>query len=167
MELGAEADAVTAADMKPLDPRQIWVIRIRFATTLLFLLAVAFWIDLGFRAEAGRFAGVLPALVLLLGLVGLIVVPRRRYRAWAYLEREDELHIRHGLLIRVQTAVPFGRVQHIDVAQGPIERRFGLARLILHTAGTRSAEIPLPGLVQHEAEQMRDRIRSKIRQDLA
>ena len=70
-------------------------------------------------------------------------------------------------MTRIRTVVPFGRVQHIDVAQGPIERSFGLATLILHTAGTRGASVPLPGLLFDEAERMRDRIRVKIRQDLA
>ena len=49
---------------------------------------------------------------------------------------EDEIEIRRGRLVRVRTIVPFGRVQHIDVAQGPIQRPFGLGTLILHTAGT-------------------------------
>ncbi len=62
--------------------------------------------------------------------------------------------------------MPFGRVQHIDVAQGPIERQFGVARLILHTAGTRSSAVGLPGLDTGEAGRIRDVIRSRIRQDL-
>jgi membrane protein YdbS with pleckstrin-like domain len=78
---------------------------------------------------------------------------------------EDELHIQHGLWTRTRTVVPFGRVQHIDVAQGPIERAFGVGSLILHTAGTRSSAVDLPGLEFGEAGQMRDVIRSKIRQD--
>ena len=94
------------------------------------------------------------------------VLPVRRYRGWGYREGEDEIEIRRGLLIRVRTIVPFGRVQHIDVAQGPIQRMFGLGTLILHTAGTHGASVPLPGLPVAEAEAMRDRIRAKIRQDL-
>lgn len=167
MEVQAKAVPVTVADMNPLDPRQIWVLRIRLGIVLLVLLGAALSIDMAIRQEAPDLSGWLPGLVLMVGLTGLILVPGRRYRAWGYAEREDELHIRHGLLTRVQTAVPFGRVQHIDVAQGPVERRFGLARLILHTAGTRGASIPLPGLVQEQAEQMRDRIRAKIQLDLA
>jgi len=62
--------------------------------------------------------------------------------------------------------VPFGRVQHIDLAQGPLERAFGLATLVLNTAGTRGAAVKLPGLAQADAEEMRDHIRGKIRQDL-
>jgi membrane protein YdbS with pleckstrin-like domain len=161
-----QSGEVSATEMLPLDPRQIWVLRIRSAITLLFLLAVAFAADSILVRELGTPLGLAPAIVLVAGLAGLLVLPRRRYRAWGYAEREDELHIRHGLWTRVQTAVPFARVQHIDVAQGPIERAFGLATLILHTAGTRSAAIPLPGLVHGQAEAMRDRIRAKIRQDL-
>ena len=93
----------------------------------------------------------LPGAVLLLGgSPRCSCSPPRRYRAWGYDEGEDELAIRRGLLVRVRTIVPFGRVQHIDVAQGPIERRFGLATLILHTAGTRGAAVPLPGLLRHD-----------------
>jgi uncharacterized protein len=137
------------------------------AISVVVLLGVAFALDLALQEQAGTPPGLVPGLVLLPAVAALFVLPRRRYSAWAYFEGTEELHIRHGLLIRTQTAVPFGRVQHIDVAQGPVERRFGLARLILHTAGTRSAAIPLPGLVHEQAEQMRDRIRARIRQDLA
>jgi hypothetical protein len=62
--------------------------------------------------------------------------------------------------------VPFGRVQHIDVVQGPLQRRFGVGSLVLHTAGTRSAAVLLPGLAAAEAERMRDHIRGKIREDM-
>jgi len=166
------SDAVQAqvtgleARMKPLDPRQIWVVRIHVALTFLFILVAVIAIDRSFAAELGAASGVAPLPLLAIAVLAIIFMPGRRYRAWGFVEEDDELHIRHGLWIRVQTAVPFGRVQHIDVAQGPIERRFGLARLILHTAGTRSAAIPLPGLAHSDAEAMRDRIRSKIRQDL-
>ena len=162
-----QSKVVPAVEMSPLDPRLIWVFRIRLGLNLLFLVGAAFAAERALAEALPTPTSLIPGLVLLAGLAGLLILPGRRYRSWAYAEREDELHIRHGLWIRVQTAVPFGRVQHIDVAQGPIERRFGLARLILHTAGTRSAEIPLPGLVHEQAEAMRDRIRAKIRQDLA
>ena len=80
---------------------------------------------------------------------------------------EDELHVQRGLWTRERTVVPFGRVQHIDVTQGPLERRFGIGTLILHTAGTRGSAVQLPGLAFEQAGQMRDVIREQIRQDLA
>jgi uncharacterized protein len=152
--------------MTPLDPRQIKVLRARLLIVTLVLTVAAVLICLGPLRTTPIPLGVLPGTVAALGLLASLILPQRRYRAWGYREEEEELHVRHGLLVRVQTAVPFARVQHIDLAQGPIERRYGLARLILHTAGTRGASIPLPGLAREEAEAMRDRIRAKIREDL-
>lgn len=152
--------------MTALDPRQVKVLRVRALIVAAALTVIAVGVCLGpLRATPIPF-GVLPGTVAVLGLLTVLILPRRRYRAWGYREEQDELHVRHGLLVRVQTAVPFARVQHIDLAQGPIERGYGLARLILHTAGTRGASIRLPGLAREEAEAMRDRIRAKIREDL-
>ena len=152
--------------MTPLHPNQIWVIRIRAGIAAVIALVVASMIDVGLLRDTALPAGAVPGVVALVVLLAVLVLPPRRYRAWGYCEEEDELHVRYGLFTRVRTVVPFGRVQHIDVAHGPIERRFGLATLILHTAGTRGAAVPLPGLLHEEAERMRDRIRAKIRQDL-
>ncbi len=160
-QLQAEIGAMT-----PLDPRQKSVLRIRLALVATVLIAAGFVADIGPLRETAVRQGLVPGLVALLALIGLLVLPGRRYRAWGYREEAEELHIRHGLFVRMLTALPFARVQHIDLAQGPIERRFGLARLILHTAGTRGAAIPLPGLAQAEAERLRDAIRAKMRQDL-
>jgi len=155
-----------ARAMMALHPNQVWVLRIRAALTALLAIIAAQALDYALLGETPVPAGLVPALVALLAAAAIVVLPRRRYRAWGYREEEDELHIRHGLLFRVRTVVPFGRVQHIDVAHGPIERALGLATLILHTAGTRGAAVALPGLAHADAERMRDRIRAKIGQDL-
>jgi membrane protein YdbS with pleckstrin-like domain len=152
--------------MKALHPDQIWVLRIRAAVSALMPIGAFAVLDFSLSPDLGIPPGLITGSVVLLAVLALILLPRRRWRAWGYREEEDELHVRHGLLVRYRTVVPFGRVQHIDVAQGPVERRFGLATLILHTAGTRASSIPLPGLPHPEAEQMRDRIRAKIRQEL-
>lgn len=152
--------------MTPLHPDQVKVLRFRALVASALLVLIAVGVDFGPLRETGLVAGIVPAVVLLLAALAVVLLPRRRYRAWGYDESEDELHIAHGLLVRVRTIVPFGRVQHIDIAQGPVERRYGLATLILHTAGTRGAAVPLPGLAQPAAESMRDRIRAKIRQEL-
>lgn len=152
--------------MTPLHPRQLSLLRIRFAVGGLVLLGVLAGAD---AAAAGR--GLLPMGIasgvgLLLVLLAVFLVPRRRFASWGYRVEEDELWVRHGLAVRKLTVVPFGRVQHIDVGQGPIERSLGLATLVLNTAGTRGAAVRLPGLLQATAEELRDHIRGKIRQDL-
>jgi membrane protein YdbS with pleckstrin-like domain len=152
--------------MSPLHPKQVSVLRIRTAIGLAIPVIAALLID-SFLAEeltVPRFH--ISGAIALLALAGIVLLPARRYRAWGWREDEDELHIRSGMLFRRLTVVPFGRVQHIDIAQGPIERSHGLSTLILHTAGTRGASVPLPGLERGQAEHMRDRIRAKIRQDL-
>ncbi len=153
--------------MTPLHPGQLGVLRVRTALASLVPLFAAVTLDLEALRRTMMPPGLVPAAVAALALLAILVLSKRRYRAWGYDESEDELHIAHGLLVRVRTIVPFARVQHIDLAQGPVERRFGVATLILHTAGTRGAAVPLPGLAQEEAERMRDRIRAKIRQELA
>jgi membrane protein YdbS with pleckstrin-like domain len=152
--------------MTPLDPNQVNVLRIRFALAATAFALAAFALDIGPLRETTLPPLAVPGAILLFGLLVTLLYPGRRYRSWGYFEGEEEIEIGRGRWFQVRTIVPFGRVQHIDVAQGPIQRPFGLATLILHTAGTHGASVPLPGLRHQDAEAMRDRIRAKIKQDL-
>jgi uncharacterized protein len=96
------------------------------------------------------------ACVLVLGLV-LDAMLQRRVRSWGYLEREDDLLIRRGLLVRRLSVVPYGRMQFIDVTAGPVERSFRLATVRLHTAAA-ATDARIPGLATEEAARLRDRL---------
>lgn len=152
--------------MLPLHPGQLKVLRVRAAFIALVLIVVIVAADLGPLRETPVPPGAISGPIVLLLILWALWSPGRRFRSWAYLAAEDELHIQHGVWTRIRTVVPYGRVQHIDVAQGPIERRFGVGRLIVHTAGTRSSTVALPGLEIGEAGRIRDVIRGQIRQDL-
>lgn len=153
--------------MTPLEPAHLTVLRLTFAINALIVVVLFLFADvLQVRRDLLPF-GLVTGAGVVLALLMIVVMPRRRYRAWGYEPREDELVVKHGLMIRRLTVVPFGRVQHIDVAQGPLQRPFALATLVLNTAGTRGAAVKLPGLAIGTAEAMRDHIRGKIRQDLA
>ena len=152
--------------MTPLHPKQLWVLRIRFAVAALLLAPALVWGDILLAQRGWAPVGVAAGAGALLILALVWFMPARRYRAWGYSLGEDELAVKYGLMIRRLTVVPFGRVQHIDIAQGPVERMFGLATLVLNTAGTRGSAVRLPGLPRADAEAMRDHIRAKIRQDL-
>lgn len=80
------------------------------------------------------------------------------YRHRGYRLDADGIEIKAGVVWRRVMNVPRSRVQHTDVAQGPLERRHGLGRLIIYTAGTDHARVELPGLAHHEALQIRDRL---------
>jgi membrane protein YdbS with pleckstrin-like domain len=82
--------------------------------------------------------------------------PAVRYRStWVRLD-EDGLEYEHGRLWRHQISVPRSRIQHTDVTQGPYERRFGLATLVVYTAGTENASIAIEGLSHETALAVRD-----------
>lgn len=117
-------------------------------------------------ALALEMTGVLPRGVWLIPALVLAVViarvPLRRFRATGYSTDANRLRIVRGLLVRRDTTVPFGRVQHIDVRQGPLERLHGLATLTVHTAGTHNASVHLRGLGHDDAIAMRQAIRAHI-----
>jgi hypothetical protein len=80
----------------------------------------------------------------------------RGYEATSYAVSGLGVEIRRGIWWRHVIDVPRSRVQHIDVAQGPLARRYGIAKLILHTAGTENASVELDGLAQETALGIRD-----------
>jgi membrane protein YdbS with pleckstrin-like domain len=81
----------------------------------------------------------------------------RAVRAWGYAERDQDLLVRHGLLVRRLSIVPYARMQFVDVTAGPLERAFGLATVQLHTAAAAS-DAKVPGLPPEEASRLRDRL---------
>ncbi len=81
----------------------------------------------------------------------------RGWRAWRYAERAEDLLISHGVLFRRLTVVPYGRMQYVDVTAGPLERRFGIATVQLHTASP-ATDARIPGLPPEEAARLRDRL---------
>ncbi|MEU4622950.1 PH domain-containing protein [Actinoplanes sp. NPDC023801] len=94
--------------------------------------------------------------VVLLG-VWRAVVAVRAVRAWGYAERDKDLLVRHGLVVRHLSIVPYARMQYVDVTAGPLERAFGLATVQLHTAAAAS-NARVPGLPPDEASRLRDRL---------
>jgi membrane protein YdbS with pleckstrin-like domain len=112
---------------------------------------------LGFGIADSPVAGLAVAVVVA-GVGALFaVLVGRRYRAWGYAEREDDLLVRRGVMIRRLTVVPYGRMQFVDVTAGPVDRLFGLATVQLHTASARS-DARIPGLASTEAQRLRDRL---------
>ena len=152
--------------MSPLSPSQNKVLRARGIVLAAALVAAAVLAEGILAVAEAAPMGIIVATAALIGLLLIFVLPERRYRAWSYGVTADELHVQNGIWLRTLTIVPFGRVQHIDVSQGPFERRYGVGALTLHTAGTRASAVVLPGLALEDAERLRDEIRAQVRQDL-
>ena len=81
----------------------------------------------------------------------------RNAASWGYLEAEDDLLVTGGVWFRRLVAVPYGRMQFVDVQAGPLDQRFGIASVTLHTASTETAAT-IPGLPAAEAARLRDRL---------
>lgn len=147
--------------LTPLHPNHVKVLRIQAClATVPFLVA----------ALVLESAGVLPLgaiFVPIAVLAGWFVLraPLRRYSARGYTMGADRLRVVRGLLFRSDSVVPFGRVQHIDLDQGPLERMYDLATLTVHTAGTHNASVRVPGLLNADAIAMRETIRAHIRRE--
>lgn len=96
------------------------------------------------------------AVLLVLAVAGWWTIGRNT-RAWGYAERDEDLYIKHGALFRELVAVPYGRMQYVDVTAGPLEQLYGIASVRLHTASPRT-NARIPGLPAAEAARLRDRL---------
>ncbi|MCT2085265.1 PH domain-containing protein [Microbacterium enclense] len=107
------------------------------------------------QAITGVFWQWIPAGIILLGTgIGLLITPRQA-RSFGYQLRRDDLVFRRGILWQRVVAVPYGRMQLVDITHGPLDRGFGIAQLKLVTAAA-STGVTIPGLTQGAAEQLRD-----------
>lgn len=97
-----------------------------------------------------------PLLVVIVGVAFAWLWPPLAYRHLRFGVDETGIAIESGVLWRSRVALPRVRIQHTDVSQGPLERRYGIGTLKLYTAGSRHVKIELPGLNHDEALALRD-----------
>jgi hypothetical protein len=102
-------------------------------------------------------AAIVVGIVAVVLAAGSLYFVRRRVRAWGYLEREEDLLVRRGVLVTRLSVVPYGRMQLVEVTAGLMERAFGLSTVKLHTAAAHS-DARIPGLEPDEAARLRDRL---------
>jgi membrane protein YdbS with pleckstrin-like domain len=138
--------------MERLDPRVrvTWAVGLLGGATVLgaVLAGVGVFLDVGG----------LWLLSVLLAVVGLAHVVAR-YRRWRFSVGDEALYLQRGVLTHVETSVPFVRVQHVDTRRGPLERLLGLSSVVVYTAGSRGADVAIPGLAPERAERLRERLR--------
>lgn len=102
----------------------------------------------------------IPAIVAALFLAEAVrsfVWAGRSQRAWGYAENDEDLLVTSGVMFRRLVAVPYGRMQFVDVQAGPLQRAFGVATVTLHTASAETTS-DIPGLPADEATRLRNRL---------
>lgn len=151
--------------LQPPERGYLHVLRARALIMWVPLLGGAIVLDRLVLAETWA-AGLVPLAVAVLATVGIIVAPRRVFRRLGWKVGGEQLQAVRGWLVHVDTIVPFVRVQHIDVSRAPLDKLFGTATLVVHTAGTHNNVVVVPGLAPERADSLRSMIRATIRSDL-
>jgi uncharacterized protein len=132
--------------------RWVWALGSALPLTVVGLAAVIAAVVQGWLA-----LGVVLAAVTAAGAIGVLVWVRLAWDRWTWAASSDALELRHGVISRRASLVPYHRIQQIDVHRGPLERAFGIARLVLRTASaTTDAEIP--GIPLDRADTLRHRL---------
>ncbi len=140
-------------DWRRVSQRYLWVDLIGGLIGTLVLTAVAsipFWLS----GVVGLLA--IPAVIFVIGMIIAGFTPRR-VRAIGYQLRADDFLVRRGIMFQRFAAVPYGRMQLVDINRGPLDRALGLAELKLVTAASAS-NVAVPGLPMADAEELRDRL---------
>ena len=145
-----------------LDPRArtLWRLTgLLAAVPAVLRSALTAWV-LTIRGVPGPAAMTPVGIALVLAAMWVLVLPDLLWRHWRYEVGEDEVDLQHGMLTITRTLIPMARVQHVDTDCGPIERRFGLATVVLYTAAGPSK---IPGLAGAVADRLRDHIFARVK----
>jgi membrane protein YdbS with pleckstrin-like domain len=100
-------------------------------------------------------AAAIALVITLAAAVGVWPYPDLLWRHWRYEIGEAEVDLQHGWWTTTRTLIPMSRIQHVDTRRGPLQRRFGLASVVLYTAAGASE---IPALADDVAAAARDRI---------
>ncbi|ELZ10418.1 PH domain-containing protein [Natrialba aegyptia] len=133
--------------------RLLWIAEVTIGAVVLGIALAAvnsLFISVPVAAQAG---------VVVVGIVLGSAYAVRRYQVWQFDLQPDALYLERGVVTFVETAVPFVRVQHVDTQFGPIERVLGLSSVVVYTAGTRNADVRIPGLTPDRARELQDTLR--------
>lgn len=155
--------------MNQLDPqvKTVWALRSFMRTCLrtVFVFVIESVATGNDWSLLGMPYGGWTALSLIGGIAWLAVFPQILYRRWFFDFRSEEVCLKYGFLTIVEIIAPYIRIQHIDVVQSVWDRMFGLSSLVIHTAGSRSSSLVVPGLQLEYAESVRDFLKTKVMQE--
>lgn len=152
---------IVKIDFKSIENKYLKVILINILLIFIAIFAVAFFAiykDIFELAEHSFWLYVLVAVALLYTLFIKIIGFKKR----KYAIREKDVSYKKGIFFRSLTTVPFNRIQHVEIDEGPISRFFGLVSLSVFTAGDSSDDLKISGLKKEQAEQIKEFISNKI-----
>ena len=146
---------INTITQNPLKQEQNYLNLRRITLTITFIVICSIIGTLLFLSILSLFHFSWIAVALLLYYILKFLYLGASYRHFSYRMDEEGLYINQGVFWRKKIVVSRNRVQHTDVTQGPLERKYNLATLVVHTAGTRNASVMVAGILHEKAEEMR------------
>ncbi|NQX91168.1 MAG: PH domain-containing protein [Flavobacteriales bacterium] len=128
--------------------------------TILLLVLSGSWIG---QLIGGIYIGVIIAASIWLVLLVLIFgLERKRFAKMGYVLRSKDVTYKRGLIFHKIVTLPFNRIQHTEISQGPIEKKFNLSTLKIFTAGGSGSDLSISGLDPETAQKMKEYISSNV-----
>lgn len=152
---------IESIGFKKIEKNYFKVILINVLTLFLIMFIGASFIVYKDWLELGQYyIWIFSALILL--LIVTVIFEILGFKKRKYAVREKDISYKKGLLYKSLTTVPFNRIQHVEIDQGPISRFFGLATLSVFTAGDSSDDLKIKGLLKEQSLQIKEFITNKI-----
>lgn len=133
--------------------RYLSVQLISYGVALVLLIAATLMLTL----LLDQLWALIPAAIAAVVIIWPMAILPRQVRAIGYQLRDDDLVFRRGILWQRIVAVPYGRMQLVDITHGPLDRGFGIAQLKFVTAAATTG-VTIPGLSQQAADALRDHL---------
>lgn len=149
----SQIPAIEEVNFTKLEKDFLWM-RITSWGILLFII-LGFLVIISFKTDTAIWKFSAPWLGFLILIVLLEIWG---FKIKGYAIRQNDISYKSGLLFFSMTSVPFNRIQHVEVSQGPIGRLFDLASVKVYTAGGSTSDLRIGGLIKEEAHRLRDHI---------
>ena len=161
----SELPKVNSDNFIPLEKnyRAVIILRAIIVSTIITVAFVLFYLNRSSKIPEYIWSIIFIALVIF--VLSIISIAYLGFKKKKYKLRQYDIVYKTGLLWKSETSIPFVRVQHSEVIQGPIERMFRLSKLKLYTAGGHSSDLSVPGLSLLKAEQLKNFITKRIQEE--
>lgn len=146
-----------AGAQRRLDPKQVNVWRVGWGAGALAVVVVVALGEAALRVAGAGWPlprGAAPLAVALVAVPVVWRLPRLAFERWRYELADTTLELRRGVVVETYTAIPYFRVQHIDITRSPVERALGLSQLVVRTAAA-STDATIPGVAVADADELR------------
>ncbi|MHA7100312.1 PH domain-containing protein [Roseivirga pacifica] len=162
----AELPELTPTDLQPIDKRYLKVLLIMQSIIFTLLTvggAAIVYFSPDIEPTLLHFTYACAPTLVLWGLSAALTL--KGFKKKKYALRERDLLYTKGLIWSVRTSIPFNRIQHAEVKQGPLDRIFKLHSIKIYTAGGSQSDLSIPGLPEETALRIKEFVLGKTAED--